>query len=427
VADAREAGAHIEQFLGELSPEVLRDVQLGETWAQVLSGVPSPAWAAFGQARLPGLAALIGVREHWRRVEAWRPAAATTRGLVQLLSERLGADHPDTLAELAALGQLAAAAGHGERARALLDQAWRGLREAPIVRRLAVAQPYLRLLLEQQALSVAFEVANTCWLATRDTPAALRTAQWMAEVHGRRDQEAAALEVLLQAWRSAQATAGPDQLRCAEWIVRLARRLDRAGEALPAARLLVAAAGEPERRAEAQVRLVELLEAVGAEEEALRTAEEVLRWTRAAGSPHPSFAARATLVARLRWGRGQLDEAESLLQEALEVERRLHGEGSPQVARRYLALGRMAARTGRVEEAVGWLEPAWQLLRTEGDAVEARSVGEDLLATLETWGRRSGDDADLQNHCAQRVLDVAAMSGLGAHAAVGWARRQLGS
>jgi tetratricopeptide (TPR) repeat protein len=424
LGDVSGTGALIEQFFGDLSEQVLHEVQRGRSWAEVLGGVPSVVWSVASTARLPALAAVIGLREHWRREQQWRPAAAATRGLVQLLSERLGAEHPDTLTELAALGQLAAASGHDERARSLLDQAWRGLHAAPWGRRLPIAQSYLRLLLDQGALGQAHAVALTCWQGTRDSSAALRTGQWLAEVLIRQERDGEALDLLLQAWASG-AEAGAERLRCAEVLVRVARRAGRAGEALPAARALVAAAPDPERQAEARVRLVELLEQVGADEEALRTAEEVLRWTRSVGVQHPAFSARATLVARLRWGRGQLDEAETLLREALEFERRQFGDRSPQVARRYHSLGRLASRTGRLDEALGWLDPAWHLLASEGTSEEARAVAEDLLAVLEAWGRQAGDDRELVAHGVHRIEVVAAAAGLGGHGAVSWARRAL--
>jgi tetratricopeptide (TPR) repeat protein len=69
------------------------------------------------------------------------------------------------------------------------------------------------------------------------------------------------------------------------------------------------------------------------------------------------------LAARVMASRGRADEAERLLIEAMEVDRRAHGPASVEVAQRQAAIGRFVLRQGRVEDALGWLETAVGVLR----------------------------------------------------------------
>jgi tetratricopeptide (TPR) repeat protein len=147
-----------------------------------------------------------------------------------------------------------------------------------------------------------------------------------------------------------------------------------------------AASGSPpsESSAEAAWTLIASLEALGPSEEALRTLEAALPLARRSEAGRPLLAARLALAARVMGARGRGREVEQLLLEALEAERRGHAEDSVEVATRLAALGRLALRQGRTQEAMGWLEPAVSTLRRHlpsGDE-RVRLAAEDLAAAL---------------------------------------------
>ena len=94
--------------------------------------------------------------------------------------------------------------------------------------------------------------------------------------------------------------------------------------------------------------------------------------------------------------RGRADEAEGLFREALEAETRLHGETSVEVAVRYAELGRFIGERGRHGEAMGWLDPAANLLSGHlgKDHALTRLAAENLVELLLIQGRAALQHGD---------------------------------
>ena len=145
----------------------------------------------------------------------------------------------------------------------------------------------------------------------------------------------------------------------------------------------------------------------------MRAVEASLRWTReqerVGGVVHPALPDRLAEWAQIQVARRRADEAEGLLLEAADVERRLSGEGSLAVAVRYLELGRFMMRLGRMDEALGWVDPAASLHRTHlGDAHAAtRAAVEVQLELLVERAHRAGRDKELAKELLDAALSVA--------------------
>jgi hypothetical protein len=118
------------------------------------------------------------------------------------------------------------------------------------------------------------------------------------------------------------------------------------------------------------------------------------------GLPHPNLASRLSTYAGMQLRKGRVGEAEGLLMEALEAERRLFGDSSVDVASRYATLGYFYARQGRTAEAMGWLDPAASLMRSAvGDTHPKTRVVVDYQAGMLI--------AQVERAAAQRKRDLA--------------------
>jgi eukaryotic-like serine/threonine-protein kinase len=124
--------------------------------------------------------------------------------------------------------------------------------------------------------------------------------------------------------------------------------------------------------------------------------EESLRLRRASGEP--SSAELATSLGELGAllvDVGSLEPGLAALEEALDVRRRLYGEGDhPEIAGTLNALGRAFRELGRYDAAeVHHLEAMAMLRRTSGDdAPELATFTTDLVKTLEWAGDRAGEE-----------------------------------
>jgi tetratricopeptide (TPR) repeat protein len=148
-------------------------------------------------------------------------------------------------------------------------------------------------------------------------------------------------------------------------------KLDRHSEAIMPLRQVYSwakAVGNDDVRASAAFNLGIALDRTGAKEEGWRLVEESVRSTRAMGEgenlPHRQLANRLTTYASMQLSKRRVGEAEGVMMEALEAERRLFGDSSIEVASRYAALGYFYAQLGRTGEAMGWLDPAASLMRS---------------------------------------------------------------
>jgi tetratricopeptide (TPR) repeat protein len=174
-------------------------------------------------------------------------------------------------------------------------------------------------------------------------------------------------------------------------------------------------AEDRERRAGVAFELGLALDRTGAREEGLRRIEEALRLTRQlseGGRPHPALPNRLTMMAQVHLDRGRVEEAEGVLLEALEVEKRLQGEASPEVAARYAALGAFCVRHGREQEALGWADAAASLLRsTLGDEhPDTKAAVEQAAALLlrEAEAALARRDRELAADLLKRGTEIAA-------------------
>ncbi|MEZ4240102.1 MAG: tetratricopeptide repeat protein [Myxococcota bacterium] len=325
-----------------------------------------------------GLRQLAALRDLWSAHGALRQAVAATRGLHRLRAAARGKDHPDALLEQAALGTLLQRAGQPEGA-ALLDRAWATLRSvagghdlrvAVVAQNVAAARLREGRLDEaEHALEIAYRIRKERAPATVGLVAAQ-----LGEVHHARGRAGEAVPLLAEALKLAterEGPAAPRTLARRQMLGTVLNQLGRYGEAVAVLRPLVTSlppAAAPDLRAAARFELGLALHRSGVREEAVRCIEEALRLTRSLGD-HPSLSNRVTLLAELHAERGRVDEAEGLLNEAIELDRRRHGDASPQVASRMAGLGAFLLRYGRDDEALGWLDAACSLLRTTvGDA-----------------------------------------------------------
>ena len=121
-----DAIAAVESLFGDAGASVLAAARV-QSWAQVFSILPEEALQVEDDGdRLAAERLLERLRDLCARGGKLREALAFTRGLLRSRVSRLGEDHPASLVELGALGQLAERAGRGEEALELLQRAYDG-------------------------------------------------------------------------------------------------------------------------------------------------------------------------------------------------------------------------------------------------------------------------------------------------------------
>jgi tetratricopeptide (TPR) repeat protein len=369
-----EAARRIAEVLADHGAVVLAEAQL-PSWPEALAGLPDTAFHLHGDSPHPvGERLLSRVRDVWAAKGQLRPAVAATRGLVKIRGHRIGADHPDTLVEVGALGALADRAGRAHDARPLLEDAHRGLVAAvgPDDARVAIVAANLasHWLRQDRPTEAEALLQDALRIRRKTQPDSVGVvAAQLAELYLRSDRIPQAVPLLTEAWAQARRQFGPTEPRTvsrARVLAGVLGQLDRLGEAEPILRDLHQHAveqGNPETVAQASFDLGLALRKAGKSEEGFRRIEEAVQATRRLGDPHPTLPERLTVWARLVLERRRADEAEGLLREALEAETRLKGETSVEVAVRYAELGRFVGERGRHAEALGWLEPATSLLQ----------------------------------------------------------------
>jgi tetratricopeptide (TPR) repeat protein len=356
--------------------QLLRDGGLGASWREALAHVPPKVLAV--TERGGGLAQLSRLRDFWASTNDLQPALAASRALLHLRVQAVGRRHPDTWLELGALGALAMRAGRLDEGGVMLEEAWRGLlaHGERDLRLAVVSSNVAQHLLRRGQLDDAEKALTDAYhLRKLKAPrtAALAAAQ-LAEIKSRRGMHEDALSLYREAYELTRVQLGdghPRTLLRAEALGLAYARLERFAQAVPLLRPVHAAlAAHPvgARAAHVAFELGLALSRTGVLEEGTRCVESAVRWTREQstpdGTPHPELPNRLSEWAHLQAQHGRREESEGLLLEALEAERRLHGDTSLQVAQRYLELGRLCARQGRLDEALGWLDPAASLHRT---------------------------------------------------------------
>lgn len=376
----------IAALFDDAGAAVLREGQLGATWQEALRHVPPELLAVQGGE--PGLRQLTILRDFWSRRNDLLPALAATRGLLRLAMERHGPDHPETLVEIGALGALAQRAGKVEEGAQLLERAYQGLQSRAGGKDVRVAVVGANLALHHvrtgQIARAADVLERAYRIRKRVAPESVAmVAAQLGELKAKLGHELEAADLHEEAWKLMRAQAGPLHPRTiarARAFGALLNAIGHHGRAVAPLRdafTFARTQGDAEMTAACGFELGLALDAVGQKEEGLRLVEDAIRWTRmtsdALDAPHPSLAQQLTKFAAMQLQRGRPAEAEGLMLEALDAERRLHGEDSAEVAARYAALGYFLAKQGRVAEAMGWLDPAASLMRSAAGDEDPRT------------------------------------------------------
>ncbi len=368
------------KLLASLFPDggrqFLRDADLGATWGEALASVPPQLLKVPEPAA--GLRQLSRLRDFWAGQDDLQPALAASRALLHIRVQVVGAEHPDAYMEIGALGALVQRAGRVEEGGQLLEKAYAGLRDHGVSdMRLAIVAGNVgihrvrmgELTGGAEALRRALELRQRLAPRTVDQVAAQ-----LAEVLLMQDRVEEAVKLLEQAWRVSKSERGADHprtvARARSYGLALARdqQWERAATVLGPIHDARSRQPMDDEGAALAFALGIALSRSGQLEAGTRAVEACLRWTReqerALGQPHDELPDRLSEWANLQLHRNRSQEAEGLILEAMDVERRLWGDDSIEVARRYLELARFYIKMGRKDEALGWVDPAASLHRS---------------------------------------------------------------
>lgn len=379
---------------------VLEAAELGGDWPTLLAPLPAQIFVIRPDEGDPGEVILGRLREVFAQAGRELVALVFAEALWQRRAQVLGSGHVDTLVARGRFGAMLDRFGHVDEAHAPLEGAWRGLRDAlprPDLRAAIAAGDLARNARRREDLPQAASLLAQA-LRIRRVVAPRRTAlvsAQLAEVHLALGEQETAARLLHEAWEQLCETRGPQEtvtLDRARTLGPLLMRLDDHARALPVLESLwewVATHGDGggEERAQVAYDLGRAYDFAGRRELGLRRVEEAVRWTRqwseTQGEPHPELAQRLATWARMAEQRGRRDEAEGHLLEAVEAERRLHGPDSPDVGIRQAAVGDLLYRSGRLDEAIGWMDAGIGLLRSAvGDDHELTRVVTERLIDL---------------------------------------------
>ena len=383
MSDVPAEVTHVAGLFPDGGAALLAEGGLSGGWAEVVSHVPPGLLE--GRA---GVEALGALRDFWWAQADLQPTLAATRALLALRRGSAGDAHPDTLLELAALGALLQRVGKVAEGGALIERAWEGMEDADApddLRRAVVAANLGRWRVAQGELVPAETlIARAYRIRVREAPntAGLLAAQ-LGEIKQRLGRLDDALPLLQEAWVRHKETLGADDPRTGARARALGAALGQADrhsasvlplrEAVAGAR----AAGDRANQAAGRFLLGVALYRCEAREEGFRLVEQAIRWTRGAvgpnEEPHSELPARLAVWASMQLDRGRAAEAEGIVREAIEVERRLCGDSSAQVGELYATLGGLAARDGREDEALGFLDVAASLLLSTAGAADPRT------------------------------------------------------
>lgn len=395
--------AGIEALFEDGGRAILAEGGLGGSWSEALAHVPAtvvdPPRAAEPGADPVGLRALVRLREFWSQQHDLQPALASTRALVRWYAEHRGADHPDTVVELSTFGGLAMRAGRVAEGGQIVEKAWNQLEgrlKEDDLRLAVVAANAARQFVETgrleesaRALTLAHRIRTR--LAPETTGIVAAQLGEVLGMLGRGDQAHPLLVEAVQRYRAVYGSDHPSTIARIRQLAAAEQARGRFALAIPLWREALAhlvESGDDEGRAAVGFELGIALEQMGQRAEALRMLEESVRLTREigerTGEMDPELPLRLSAYAQAEIARGAIGEAEGLLREALEAERRLSGDSSPEVAGRYALLGAFVAQAGRIDEAIGWLDTAASLLRASlGDGhPRTRATVETLVSLL---------------------------------------------
>jgi tetratricopeptide (TPR) repeat protein len=391
--DVYSAAMRIEALFADRGVGILNEAGVAESWEALLFQVPEDYLEIEeSDPTSEGETLLTQVREYYSQNGDFRVAIAMTRGLLRFRMHQYGETDGWTLEEVGALGALADRAGRLAEAAELFEKAYTGMKAGGVndLRFAIVAANFGIHMLRKRQPMQGEKLLEEAWRvrkAVAPETTGLLSGQ-LGELLIRRQRLNEAVPFLQESWERYRDMYGGDDERAvsrARTLAAVLGQLDREPEAVPVLRVLyedAVRANDLERRATVALQLGHALEVLGYRDEAYRLVEESLKWTRAAGDPHPELPHRLTVWSKMQSRRGRPHEAEGLLREAVEAERRVHGEKSAELGVRYSNLGHLLGQLGRHDEAVGWLEAATKLLRsTLGDEHWQTKTAVEALAT----------------------------------------------
>lgn len=385
------------------------------SWEEALAPLPDALFAVPG-GKNPGLTLLTLARDLWNRAGDLRMATAATRGLMGIYVQANGTEDPDALVELGALGRLAQRAGRVEEGASLMEQAWTGLRSVVGGRdmRLAVVGGNLGLhYARTEALEDAEHLLEIAYrIRKRQAPETVATvAGHLGEVRLRRGKVEDALEVLRDAWMCTLDRHGEDHPKTIGKALVLAKALNQTQkyrESAPLWRDLHAYAkkrGDPLQIARMGFNLGQALYRTHKKEEAIRLLDDALRLARArwdAGEDVADLPDWLSFRAQIEIDERRPSSAEGIYLEAIEIEKQLSGEDGAATARRYVTLGSLIGRMGRLDEGMGYLDSAASLLKSQLGTQHpwTRTATE---ATLELLATKIDQVAKVDRHTASAL------------------------
>ncbi|MBN2801098.1 MAG: tetratricopeptide repeat protein [Deltaproteobacteria bacterium] len=403
----RDAARALPDHFKDRGAATLRVLDLGPTWEVALGALPEALYTDAPPSLSDEEWYLSRIRDYLTAHGEHRRAAAVAEATHTLSVAAHGPQAPPTLLAEATLGMLLDRSGETELALPRLRAAWDGLRfqlDAADLRVGRVCAWYGAALVrggDLEGAERALAQAHTIHQRSAPDKTEVIAAQ-LGEVRVRLGQLKEAVPVLREAWRAATERHGatsPQAIRRARPLGLVLHSLGWNAAAIPILREVYqvsSTSGAPrDWSAAAQILGAAVFEEGSNPEEALRLAETAVRLSRQ-HQQEQELPARLTLLARILLSRGHVTDAEGLQQEALELERRLYGDASLQVALRFGNLGHHYAGTGDLEQAMGWMEASASLLNSATVAdprmqQEATSLLIDLLLKVAGKSAAKGD------------------------------------
>lgn len=377
-----QAVGHLESLWPDGGASVLAQARL-PPWPRFLASVPASVLQVPPGPMPPGETLLGRLRDLHSRVGNHDLSIHLGRALLERRLATLGPKHPETFVAQGKLGAALMRAGRFDEASDPIHRAFRGLKstlnraDLKIASAAADLANFLFRIGDLQGAARALTEAYELRKLIAPQTIGLVAAQ-LGEVQLELGNDEVAVGLLQEAWESLCQQRGEHHrvtLDRARMLATLQLRLDLQVRAVPVLRSLHAWAtehGDENEVARVEFQLGRALDATGKKEESYRLTERSMRWTRAykdpeTGLPHPDLPHRLGVWSRMAELRGRPHEAEGYLLEAVEVEKLIFGEVSPEVGLRQASIGDLAYRMRRMDDAIGWLESAVALLRSTLD------------------------------------------------------------
>ena len=137
-----------------------------------------------------------------------------------------------------------------------------------------------------------------------------------------------------------------------------------------------------------------LYERLGRTEEAEALHIKVLGIRQKIYTSHRNLGHSYVRVGEILTNRGELEKAESHLQKALEMFRKIHGGDHPDVANALAGLGKYALKTGELDKAEELCRQAMEIVREQPSTMHVTTAGLHFLQASITYARGEGKEAE---------------------------------